>query len=408
MAGIILLSCSFEIPTSISAKTNARYKFSIGEFDKDFGDKFDVTNIDGNLNSSGASETALYDYFPAGDNGSVNKYLLSMKLNSFTIDFAACAAETIFTAAGEDELDLNHSTLDALPDTIDASVDLDMFSTIIDELGTAIKYNEGSTKLSDSMHVKQIPVYIYLSGNKNFSGLGGKIYAYTDKGTKPAGEDLSITARPELPAENTEIVRTNLDLKPASYKESIVLESDATKLKVELENFNCHVKKGDSALGEVEFEIYAYIVLPFMFEVSNPNGIDIDVIKLAEKNDSDIMDRTKATDTADFDKYIDAIDSASVEYTSSKLPFNSASGIPLKIDLDGTGTKFENAELAMGGDCYEIQNVRDVFETYPLKPNAVMNIPSGTVSIPRDVKFVTNIRLNIFTNGEIEIIGGKK
>ena len=88
----ILFSCSYEIPKSVSIKTNAEYNFSVGKFSKDLSEYIDAKTISEKLNQnqSESSQTkfAVYDYNPGEDTNlkNVQKYLAEIQLQEIPID----------------------------------------------------------------------------------------------------------------------------------------------------------------------------------------------------------------------------------------------------------------------------------------------------------------------------------
>ena len=131
--------------------------------------------------------------------------------------------------------------------------------------------------------------------------------------------------------------------------------------------------------------------------------------KASEEEDSgDLLGRKEATNTEDFQKYLDLIESASIDYKTSSLPFNftppkgSNNTITIKVDLDGEGTTFEPKVLKFDGDSFAA-NPSDILNTFPLKPSVQFEIPEGILGIPRKMDFTANINLTVKTNGKVAV-----
>ena len=158
------------------------------------------------------------------------------------------------------------------------------------------------------------------------------------------------------------------------------------------------------------------VKLSLSFDVNEP--INMDVLKLVkgdseensenEDDSGDLLGRSEPTNTEDFQKYLDIIESASIDYKTSALPFNftppkgSNDTITIKVDLDGEGTKFAPQVLKFSGDSFAA-NPSDLLNTFPLKPSVEFEIPVGTLSIPRKMDFAANINLTVQTNGKVTV-----
>lgn len=159
------------------------------------------------------------------------------------------------------------------------------------------------------------------------------------------------------------------------------------------------------------------VKLSLSFDVNEP--INMDVLKLVkgdseensenEDDSGDLLGRSEPTNTEDFQKYLDIIESASIDYKTSALPFIFSDNddtkeevITIKVDLDGEGTKFAPQVLKFSGDSFAA-NPSDLLNTFPLKPSVEFEIPVGTLSIPRKMDFAANINLTVQTNGKVTV-----
>ena len=165
------------------------------------------------------------------------------------------------------------------------------------------------------------------------------------------------------------------------------------------------------------------IILSLDFTVTEP--ISMDILELVKGSDEesegsgsegsgesedsgDLLGRSEPTNTEDFQKFLDVIESASIDYKSSSLPFNftppkgSNNTITIKVDLDGEGTTFEPKVLKFDGDSFAA-NPSDILNTFPLKPSVQFEIPEGILGIPRKMDFTANINLTVKTNGKVAV-----
>lgn len=159
------------------------------------------------------------------------------------------------------------------------------------------------------------------------------------------------------------------------------------------------------------------VKLSLSFDVNEP--INMDVLKLVkgdseensenEDDSGDLLGRSEPTNTEDFQKYLDIIESASIDYKTSTLPFIFSDNddtkeevITIKVDLDGEGAKFAPQVLKFSGDSFAA-NPSDLLHTFPLKPSVEFEIPVGTLSIPRKMDFAANINLTVQTNGKVTV-----
>lgn len=90
MATVLLLAlagCNWQIPESISVKTNAVYNFSVGEFEKDFSDVLNSEELLSGTSNS-IENIRIYDYFPGEADINSQKFLMKLPLLEIPVDFS--------------------------------------------------------------------------------------------------------------------------------------------------------------------------------------------------------------------------------------------------------------------------------------------------------------------------------
>ena len=118
-----------------------------------------------------------------------------------------------------------------------------------------------------------------------------------------------------------------------------------------------------------------------------------------------MLNRSEATDTSSYEKYLELIESIKLTYTApSSLPFSSNS-LKLLVDLDGDGTTFEQQTLSLTkGGTFEISDIGGLLQTYPLEPALKVVVDSGdTLSLTNDTSISTNLKLTIAASGTIDV-----
>ncbi|MCR5765223.1 MAG: hypothetical protein K6G09_04510 [Treponema sp.] len=309
--------------------------------------------------------------------------------------------------------------------------------------------------LSSKIKIETIPLYLFcqipeIANTFNNTKFVGKINAYIgdDNKVQVPGTDnvyllgsetetgtLTSSSIPELTLdpENRNMVISNLStdltgIEPAEMSTLI----DTTANGSLCVDYNVHFETGQT--GDIEvlatnlknipqnttssIKLSGLIILSLDFTVTEPISMDIlELVKGSDEEDSenseeedsgDLLGRKEATNTEDFQKYLDLIESASIDYKTSSLPFNfdppegSNNTITIKVDLDGEGTTFEPKVLKFDRDSFAA-NPSDILNTFPLKPSVQFEIPEGILGIPRKMDFTANINLTVKTNGKVAV-----
>ena len=172
---------------------------------------------------------------------------------------------------------------------------------------------------------------------------------------------------------------------------------------------NLTLKKTDlNNSSKTSLKITAMIILPLELKVTE--DYTVDVMKMAGKSfdpdnssEPDLLGRTDFSSSGGtMEKLMNIIESVSVTYAPSKKPI--IGNAEIKIDLDGTGTKFEEKSISINGGIYT-EKPKMIVEN-PVKPSVNVVLKQGELKIPREMSFKTRLDLQIKTNGEPLEFGG--
>ena len=160
--------------------------------------------------------------------------------------------------------------------------------------------------------------------------------------------------------------------------------------------------------SNTSLKITAMIILPLELKVTE--DYTVDVMKMAGKSfnpddssEPDLLGRTDFSSSGGtMEKLMNIIENVSVTYAPSKKPI--IGNAEIKIDLDGTGTKFEEKSISINGGIYT-EKPKMIVEN-PLKPSVNVVLKQGELKIPRVMSFKTRLDLQIKTNGEPLEFGG--
>ena len=160
--------------------------------------------------------------------------------------------------------------------------------------------------------------------------------------------------------------------------------------------------------SNTSLKITAMIILPLELKVTE--DYTVDVMKMAGKSfdpddssEPDLLGRTDFSSSGGtMEKLMNIIENVSVTYAPSKKPI--IGNAEIKIDLDGTGTKFEEKSISINGGIYT-EKPKMIVEN-PVKPSVNVVLKQGELKIPREMSFKTRLDLQIKTNGEPLEFGG--
>ena len=174
-------------------------------------------------------------------------------------------------------------------------------------------------------------------------------------------------------------------------------------------NKDLTLKKDDlKNSSNTSLKITAMIILPLELNVTA--DYTVDVMKMAGKSfdpnnssEPDLLGRTDFSSSGGtMEKLMNIIENVSVTYAPSKKPI--IGNAEIKIDLDGTGTKFEEKSISINGGIYT-EKPKMIVEN-PVKPSVNVVLKKGELKIPREMSFKTRLDLQIKTNGEPLEFGG--
>ena len=141
ICSLIFLSCGdYQIPQSVSIKTDADYNFSVGSIEQDLSSFLNIKTISEKLNSSlsGGTENAfssfsVYDYRPTTDNTNPSqKFLAEVKLQEIPVDISEYLSNMdISTALTEQSFEQEFTIPSLSVDSLSSDIDLPDFNEII-------------------------------------------------------------------------------------------------------------------------------------------------------------------------------------------------------------------------------------------------------------------------------------
>lgn len=315
-------------------------------------------------------------------------------------------------------------------------------SSLFDELDTQLKLTEENS-FKKNVEIKSIPTYLFcnLPSVLDSTKFEGTIKAFigdsdgnpitTDGETYILGSEtekgeLESSTEPEFNINDDKEVTTDLEAvnattstnfaalinasKNCSADSSICLEydlalsSESSDLTIGNPNHKDELS-GEKVLDLSEnnnISITAMIVVPFKLDIKNDLNINfMDFIKSDDSSteeNKDILNRTEATDLSNIEKYLDVIETVSVSYAPTKLPFGSDNKINLFIKIPSIDY---DKELSLSKGTLEL-NPKEILETYPLEPEISATIPKGNFWIEKDVSLATHIILGIKTDGSLK------
>ena len=146
------------------------------------------------------------------------------------------------------------------------------------------------------------------------------------------------------------------------------------------------------------------IVLLLTMDFSVNGTVDIDMLSLANKADSDLLGRSEATNNDSIEKFLSVVKTASLNVDDFKLPMTG--DISLSVDMYKNGNK--EIKQVGNGETFALEvNPMDVIKTYPLSPEVKFIIgkqnQSSNFGILRTTPISGKIRLRIDADGEIPI-----
>jgi hypothetical protein len=349
-----------------------------------------------------------------------------------TTKFVNLATNTTYTLTASDftpELDwtninINTTSLSVSePAGIDTGINFDsLMSSLPDDVKTAFD--------KDHVQIASLPIYLSvqmpaltalnalsLSGNIYLEYTSGSTEYLNILGTKTSSTTTPDTLTPKniLLTTQSDVVTTNLEnadikkvnlapvfnARPASIKLFYAISPAGGSNSIDISYTDYEAIKNSG----VNIAATVYIEIPLKLEFIN--DISLDVMAMAGKTPADdLLSRTEALNTSDYQKYLDAIKSITLGVTLSDSM--GLAGANIKVtDTAGifgaTGETLEfsnNSTISLTGT-----QISSVLTTYPYMPAISLSIPSGAeFIIPR--KASIGIKASIATDGTIQLYGG--
>ncbi len=443
---LALSGCHWEIPETISVKSDAEYNFSLGTFEKELDNDMSLSSMTGD---AGKDKEGIntYDYFPGKLDKNTQHFLMEVEAMKLTI-FTKTQIEGLLTASTNESFSIGSGAEQIpVPSSGPQSVDLDfnpssMLSGMKDAFGS---------DMAGKISFVSVPMYLY---SETADGLTAEAklrmyYAYDSDGSgtmlqRGSSEtyilgssseygEVGNAPRPVYAKEDSTII-TNLA--QTNYISLIPMESlinaegieDDDKLYVDCE-FNSlrgsvsreYLQALVDAGKDLELKIFTLIDIPVKFKVSDTEDLKLDLSEMTKSDGSSGSDPStpssgdESSKSSDFEKYLQIIDTLKVKYIAYKLPFYATSGMKLGIDLIGDG-KFEYSSLSVvdknktiteddkGLITLPYTTVQKLKDTSSFTPNIqILMSKSSVFSIPREKAIEMNIELSLKTDGVVQV-----
>ncbi len=151
--------------------------------------------------------------------------------------------------------------------------------------------------------------------------------------------------------------------------------------------------------------ITAYIVFPMYFDATELFELDLSEM-MGFESGADLLGRTEAPSENEMIEALDAIESASLIYESTKLPLNFPENSPVRFKISLYGETEPATEFGLDkGEI--IVNPEKLMTAYPICPDVNLIIPKTSFSITRDMGISLDIAVRLKTDGTVKIFGGK-
>lgn len=412
---------------------NKNITLTAGKTDEDASFKAprDDVNLDGKPTKIGednatvdfTADIELPEYYDDGVNKTcVLKNVVPSKKDEEPQKYKLCVNVVPHIDWSEARVDLSDSDMDK-SDEVDTQINFgSMMSALGDDFCTNVK-------------IDSVPVYIYsekpdMDAFKDVS-IGGKITVIGADSVDllKEGETLDLSKnRPDLMLDETgKIAQIDLSKIESACSGDIAStisfsSSDSLKIKYDIHiagingEKNIRMKKAYLDGKKTSLANYAYIVIPFVFNVSSDTDMAMpglgDDSNDGEKND--LFGRSEPPTESSMLSFLDAVESFTIFMTSSHIPFyydpsqnKENKSVEFVMDLDSDGfdddpLNLENGSYKMLGD-----DIKGAFEAYPYSPSVKIRFPSGKMSILSDMTLESRIDFQLKTDGTFTLNGSK-
>lgn len=430
--GVVLAfaGCSWQIPQTVSVKTNADYSFSLGNFTNDLGDSMDTSSMMGETTEN--QGIAKYDYFPGKSNKNVQHYLLEKEVMNATL---VSAEDVAALGSGVTEITIGNSNLPSDNSGVQKrGLDFNP-STMLAEMKSSF-----GDDIADKIAFKSVPMYLYCETTSGLTATATIKMYYGSRETTITKRDnteltvlnagtLSNVPKPNYQLENNTVV-TNLanvaclggqptDIKTlVNSNDASIEEDDQLCIEYQITSVSGTIQKADATDG-VTLKLYAVIDLPVEFQVSNTADVSLDVNKMSGESDdssSGSSESSSSSGDSEFSKYLNVMKTVSIKYVVYQLPIYAANGMSLKVDLIGDGSwetgsevKFIDKNKTITDDDkssinLHTETIQKMKANANFKPNFVIFLKRGSVfSLPREKMIDMNLEMSFTTDGTIQV-----
>ncbi|MDD6653643.1 MAG: hypothetical protein PUE59_01330 [Treponema sp.] len=209
VCSLIFISCGdYQIPQSVSIKTDADYNFSVGSIEQDLSSFLNIKTISEKLNSSisegnknAFSSFSVYDYRPPlTDNGNQSqKFLAEVKLQEIPVDISEYLSNMdISTSLKEQSFEQQFTIPSLSVDSLSSDLELPDFNEIIKKKSQINLPSDSIIipgALNDSIEPTTITVNIKSPEFSSISFYEGNIQVSIKTDVDPHGSEVSATLR---------------------------------------------------------------------------------------------------------------------------------------------------------------------------------------------------------------------
>lgn len=447
LVSFFFFSCNWEIPEKISVVSEAEYAFTVGDFSKSLSEYISAESIAESLtNDKGFS---VYDYNP-GKNCSIQEFLIDLPVADIelTVDTSNVDenADKFFAEIeiGKQLKEITTATSEVnyqAQDTVDLGISFnDIFSSLEEQLGE-------NPEFVKNLYPTKLPVYVYF-GKPDISELSnitckGAVFLKVGNEIKDIlnnkeAKSTETTENYEIKTsksdklifdENNTVINTLSASSASGYTDladiidtksqkeekisvvyNVILSGLSKKITLTKEEY---AKLKDSS-GKISINVR--MEFPLAIKLEDGKGGDgitnVDILALSGKtSDEDVFSRDEETDLDDFEKYIDIIESGKLVYKIKNGLFSYEGNTKGSLIFNSTidGLKNPNYELTLSNGNLKIytSDVKTMLKTYPIYPKKDIKLnvelPDGTLRIPRNAEFSVNLAVKIKTNGKVTV-----
>ena len=400
------------------------------------------TDEDASFKAPGDDVTSDGKKTKNGEDNATVDFTADIKLPEYDSVNKTCVLKNVVPSKKDEEPQKYKLCVNVVPhiDWSEALVDLsDSDMDKSDEVDTQINFGSMMSALGDdfcrNVKIDSVPVYIYsekpdMDAFKDVS-IGGKITVIGADSVDllKEGETLDLSKnRPDLNLDETgKIAQIDLSKIESACGGDIAStisfsSNDSLKIKYDIHiagingEKNIRMKKSDLNGKKTSLANYAYIVIPFVFNVSSDTDMAMpglgDDSNDGEKND--LFGRSEPPTESSMLSFLDAVESFTIFMTSSHIPFyydpsqnKENKSVEFVMDLDSDG--FDDDPLNLENGSYKMsgEDIQSAFEAYPYSPSVKIRFPSGKMSILSDMTFESRIDFQLKTDGEFTFNGSK-